>query len=216
MRDDYSRRYGKDADLPARRYSYHLRLKRVLEALNGSKSVLDIGSASGDYAVALAQKGFTVTCLDTNREDLLLARGKDPRVMTVHGTATTLPFAESSFDVVLILNALRYFEKRQAAVEECRRVLRREGELLIIEHNRHCPDTLLVRKDVRKYFSERSLVQLLTASGFRIKSKEMEYVPPPFFPPKVLELSVGVSSWLVSTGVGRVYPELFVRATRGE
>ena len=217
MSDEYSLTYGKSAELPARRYSYEIRLNRVARALAcGNGSVLDIGSATADYAIDLAKTGLTVTCLDINRNDLITAMRKQGEIALVAGTATSLPFADSSFDSLIVLNAFRYFDFQEGVLRECRRVLKKNGNLLIIEHNRHCPDTVFIRKKVVRYSSSGELAGMLVNIGFQIKTSEMQFIPPPLLPKSILGLATRISDWFRQTLIGRIFPEFFLHAIRRE
>ena len=217
MSDEYSLTYGKSAELPARRYSYEVRLNRVARALAcGNGSVLDIGSATADYAIDLARIGFTVTCLDINRNDLITAKGKQEEIALVAGTAASLPFADSCFDSMIVLNAFRYFEFQERVLRECRRVLKKNGSLLIMEHNKHCPDTVFIRKNVVRYSSSGELAGMLVNNGFQIKTNEMQFIPPPILPKSILGLAARISDGFRETLVGRVFPEFFLHAIRRE
>jgi SAM-dependent methyltransferase len=109
--------------------------------------VLDLGSGPGRYAIALAQRGYTVTLLDLSGESLDLARrnvaqaGVGDRVEGYEqGEATDLGrFAGESFDAVLVMGPLYHLIEeadRQAVVRESLRVLRAGGIVIaaIINH----------------------------------------------------------------------------------
>lgn len=217
MSDEYSLTYGKSAELPARRYSYEVRLNRVARALAcGSGSVLDIGSATADYAIDLARIGLTITCLDINWNDLITAKRKQGEIALVAGTAASLPFADSSFDSMIVLNAFRYFDSPETVLRECRRVLKNNGSLLIMEHNRYCPDTILIRKNVVRYSSSGELARMLVNTGFQIETSEMQFIPPPFLPESILGIADRISDRFKQTLVGRVFPEFLLHAIRRE
>ncbi len=109
--------------------------------------VLDLGSGPGRYAIALAQRGYTVTLLDLSGESLELARrnvaeaGVGDRVEGYEqDDATDLGrFASERFDAVLVMGPLYHLideTDRTAVVRESLRVLKAGGIVIaaIINH----------------------------------------------------------------------------------
>jgi SAM-dependent methyltransferase len=101
----------------------------------GARTILDVGSGSGDVAQALVldgrRRGFDVraTCLDRSEAMLAIARrrtGADERLTFVCGHGERLPFADAAFDVVTCTLALHHFEPPAARelLREMRRVAR--------------------------------------------------------------------------------------------
>ena len=62
---------------------------------------------------------------------LAVARRLRPQIDWRQGDATTLPFADASYDAVMSQFALMYFPDRAAALKEMARVLRPGGRLAI-------------------------------------------------------------------------------------
>jgi SAM-dependent methyltransferase len=94
--------------------------------------VLDVGCGTGVLARAAADRVAAdgqVTGLDLNEGMLAVARRLRPKIDWRQGDATSLPFADESFDVVVSQFALMYFPDRTAALKEMVRVLRPGGRL---------------------------------------------------------------------------------------
>lgn len=216
VEDEYSLTYGKYSRSLARRYSYNLRLKlvkKVLEITN-SEIILDIGSATGDYSIDLKENGFKVVCVDINYKYLKIAKKKDRNLPVVMADACTLPFKDCSFDAVTILNALRYFNNPLLALKECNRVLKNGGSLILICHNKFCPDTFLTKKGGAKYLSLREIERLLKESNFKIVNKDMLFIPPPFIPRFLLNIVTGLGWKLNKTFFKNIFPEIFIHAIK--
>lgn len=93
--------------------------------------ILDAGCGTGGDALFLRRYG-TVVGLDLATEALTLARGRIPGRLA-RGSVLQLPFADHSFDLVTSFDVLYHravIDERQA-LAEVRRVLRRDGRLLI-------------------------------------------------------------------------------------
>jgi SAM-dependent methyltransferase len=99
----------------------------------GARTILDVGSGSGDVPHALVRDGrrrgvdLRATCLDRSEQMIAIARrrtGNDERLTFVRGEGELLPFADGTFDVVTCTLALHHFEPpaAQALLREMRRV----------------------------------------------------------------------------------------------
>jgi ubiquinone/menaquinone biosynthesis C-methylase UbiE len=101
----------------------------------GARTILDVGSGSGDIPHALVRDGrlrgidVRVTCLDHSLQMIEIARrrtGNDARLTFVCGEGERLPFDDGAFDVVTATLALHHFEPPAARelLREMRRVAR--------------------------------------------------------------------------------------------
>lgn len=95
--------------------------------------VLDVGGASGAYALPLARAGYEVHLLDPIALHVEQALAGDvPLASAAVGDARELPFADASADAVLLLGPLYHLTEatdRDRALREARRVLRPGGVL---------------------------------------------------------------------------------------
>ncbi len=98
------------------------------------ETALDVGCGTGNYSLALARKGLTVTGVDVS-SDMLAAAERKVRglesVRFMRADATALPFAPESFDLVLSVTAFEFVKDPARAVSECWRVLRPGGRLVV-------------------------------------------------------------------------------------
>jgi len=216
MKDEYTREYGKYSELSARRYSYKKRLDLIKNILRKKKckNLLDVGSATGDYAIDLKKDGFDVTCVDINPNHLSVLKEKDKNLQVVGVNVLSLPFEDEFFDAIIILNAFRYFDNPSMSLKECNRVLKDEGHLILIDHNKFCPDTFLVKQnDVVKYFSLRELKDLLYKNSFKVFHEDSLFIPPPFTPKFMLNLNLNILAkfgWILKG----IYPEFIIHAIK--
>lgn len=113
---------------------------RSLLAHNG-RDFLDIGCGTGDVAIAVLRKtpSARVTGIDVSGDMLALARTKTQaagladRIVYQQADATTLPFADASFDGIISAFCIRNIVDHSAALAEMRRVLRPGGTVAILE-----------------------------------------------------------------------------------
>lgn len=99
-------------------------------------SVLDVGCGDAGAVIAFAEKGAKcagIECLDAS-----LARGRlratdhAVEVNLQKGVAEEIPFADASFDLVMLDNVLEHVKDRPLALREAMRVLRPRGLLYLV------------------------------------------------------------------------------------
>lgn len=101
--------------------------------------VLEIGVGSGlNLAFYDPARARSVTAIDPSAPLLARAapRARDARVPIelVRGDAEALPFADATFDSVVMTYTLCSIPHPERALAELRRVLRPDGELVFVEH----------------------------------------------------------------------------------
>lgn len=96
------------------------------------KLVLDLGCGSGRYWPVLHKWGAEMVGLDISARSLESAR---PDHLKLVGSVTRLPFPESSFDAVLLLELLQHLKSPELAVSEALRILKPSGRLVILDRN---------------------------------------------------------------------------------
>lgn len=97
-------------------------------------TVLDIACGTGCLTRELSARAGasgSVTGLDPNPGMLAIASSQSPGISWKQGTAESLPFEDSSFDMVLSQFGLMFFMDRPRAVSEMLRVLGRGGRVAI-------------------------------------------------------------------------------------
>jgi ubiquinone/menaquinone biosynthesis C-methylase UbiE len=83
-------------------------------------------------------------------------------------SAEEMPFQSESFDVVVCLEAIYYFPNAKRFIEECRRVLRPGGLVLLCTANKEWRGFATGALTTR-YFSAQELSALLEDNGFQAK-----------------------------------------------
>jgi D-aspartate ligase len=111
--------------------------------------VLEVGSGAGYTTVALAQRGFHVDAMDATPRLLEMAHRRfaqadvDGHIRAILGDVHRLPFADSSFDLVVALGVVPWLHSPAIAVAQMARVLRPGGHLLFNADNRQRLNRLL-------------------------------------------------------------------------
>lgn len=112
---------------------------RVWEAAlpAGTRTVLDVGTGTGNMALLLAGEGYRVTGIDLSSGMLEQARGKaarHPRPPTfLSGDAVDPPFAPGSFDAIVSRYLLWTLRDAPAALRRWHELLRPGGALVAVD-----------------------------------------------------------------------------------
>jgi SAM-dependent methyltransferase len=137
--------------------------------------VLEAGCGEGYGADLLAMVARLVCGLDYDALTARHARKTYPDVRVVRGNLATLPFGESTVDIVANLQVIEHLWDQEGFLAECHRVLRPGGRLLITTPNRltFSPgrDTPLNPFHTRE-LAPAELSQLLIGAGFTVERLE--------------------------------------------
>ena len=136
--------------------------------------VLDVGSGDGAAAATIAPYCRALTCIDTNPRLIEAARARLARHDNVRvqvADAHELPFADASFDAVMVFHTLTYAERPPRVLSECARVLRPGGRLVVLCLDEHRQSEVTSRYGERHPgFSPRAVRGMLTRTGLTVLS----------------------------------------------
>ena len=96
----------------------------------GVRTILDVGSGIGDNARALAARGYEVTAISPDKNHAKYYSAPSDGKITFHNTTFEEFQSEQTFDLILISEALDYFD-RDLGLQQCRRYLKPGGRLLV-------------------------------------------------------------------------------------
>ncbi|MGZ3416417.1 MAG: ArsR/SmtB family transcription factor [Polyangiales bacterium] len=143
-----------------------------LAALLQLGDVLDVGSGDGAAAGYLAPYCRSLQCIDTNPRMIEEAKkrlARYPHAQARVADVQELPFADASFDSVVLFHTLSYAENPRRAIEECARVLRPEGRMVVLTLDAHEESAITTPYGERHSgFSPRALDRLLTRAGLEV------------------------------------------------
>jgi ubiquinone/menaquinone biosynthesis C-methylase UbiE len=107
--------------------------KRIMQGLLAdfaeSRSLLEVGCGTGHFTEWFADLGLSAVGLDRSPFMLAFARDRRPDIPFLLGDATSLPFGEAAFDIVVLITVLEFLDSPEAALQEAGRVAR-DGLLL--------------------------------------------------------------------------------------
>lgn len=153
--------------------------------LNEKDRVLDIGCGVGVDALNVATKVKQITGLDVDNKSLEIAQKSLAHKnfknikFKFHDANTKLPFANQSFQKVICSDVLEHLKKRNFALSEIKRVLKKNGLLFLVTDN---PNTNW-KKQLKKYgffyyadydhkyeYPKEEILNILKRNGYMIKS----------------------------------------------
>lgn len=105
--------------------------------------LLDVGGGTGRVASALADHVTGVVIVDSS-EQMLRQAASRPGIEAIHASAEALPFADASFERILMVDALHHVEDTERSVREMLRVLAPGGRLVIEEPDWRAPRMRLI------------------------------------------------------------------------
>ncbi len=141
---------------------------RIAGELATGRRVLEVGCGTGMGLPYLRERAAITVGGDYTNGIIKQARAHLPDANLVRFDAHRLPFSDASFDVLLMLEMVYYLNDQEAALRECRRVLRPGGHLFMCMPNPDRPDFNPSPFAVR-YLDVPSLAQLLMSTGFEVE-----------------------------------------------
>jgi len=177
-------------------YEQEMRQKSVLYLLDLKKNnfVLDIGCGNARDLLVLAKKGIKCVGVDSSGgmvdEGLkILKRYGFNNLKIYKADARTLPFKNNTFDKIILSEVIEHIPDYKNAIKECKRVLKKEGILVITTPNWHSLYGInrLILETIRvfirlikpvkkihpydKWKTQKEVIKILEEEGFRINKK---------------------------------------------
>lgn len=124
------------------------RLMDIVVRLSGlpkGARIADLGCGSGVFSNVLRQRGYNCTGVDLSPALIRIAKEKYPGIEFIEGDVEHLPFADASFDGVLLAGVVHHFEEHSAFLAEVKRILKPGGKFVAFDPNRMNPAMYLYR-----------------------------------------------------------------------
>lgn len=153
-----------------------IELKKIKEFVElNEKKVLEIGCGDGRITNFLKDDVKEIIAIDSELDQIEKAKKEIAGVDFQVGLAENLNFGESVFDIVLFTLSLHHCNDIKKALQETKRVLSREGKLIIIEpvHDGELQAFFSLDCDEKKELSHAK--QEIKDSSFNILREEVFY-----------------------------------------
>ena len=132
--------------------------KKTVRLMPPAAHVLDVAIGTADLTIEMLRRGKAEKVTGLDLSDKMMAIGKEKverlklkGVDFVHGNAQEMPFEDESFDGVTCAFGCRNFCDLDAGLREMHRVLKRGGQVTILEFS--YPTNRLVRAVYDLYFT---------------------------------------------------------------
>jgi ubiquinone/menaquinone biosynthesis C-methylase UbiE len=124
-----------------------------LSTLPPGARVIDLGCGSGTFTDLLRKAGYDCVGLDISGKLIELGRRRHPGIKLVGGDIDHLPFADASFDGVLLSGVVHHFPDPARCAAEVFRILRPHGRFVAFDPNRMNPFMWLYRDPASPFYS---------------------------------------------------------------
>ncbi|MEO1435552.1 MAG: class I SAM-dependent methyltransferase [Bacteroidota bacterium] len=111
---------------------YLLSRMEVLLQLKKDGHYLDVGAGTGNYTIALNQKGYSFTGIEPSETMIEKARAASKAIIWKQGHAEAIPVADASIDGVLASFTIHHWKNLSKGITEVARVLKPGGNFLIL------------------------------------------------------------------------------------
>lgn len=147
----------------------------LIRFVGDADNVIEVGCGTGHWLGELRGGPQTVVGIDPSWAMLCTAARNAPDGLLIRGTASALPIARDSAARLFCINAFHHFPDKPAFVAEARRVLRKQGAIMLVGLDPHTgidqwwvydyfPSALPI--DLTRYSSTAIIRDMLVDAGF--------------------------------------------------
>lgn len=151
-----------------------LQVEKLIQ--NSNNKLLDVGCGEGSYSACFKKNGGEVWGIELSEKAALIAKAQIHKVV-VQDAETSWDVPSEYFDIVTMLRYLEHVFDYNNQLQQCRRVLKKSGQLLIYSPNMSIVERcrLLLGRvpsyaaDIEhiRQFTKPYLFQILKQNGFR-------------------------------------------------
>lgn len=133
-------------------------VSELFASLPQGAKVLDVGCGTGEHLNRALNSGLQAFGVEPAPSMLDVARRNVPQSEIKQGVATELPYADAQFDLVVMVEVLRYLDRpdTEKALGEARRVLKPGGQLFVTLVNRWALDGFYILQRARALLKRRA------------------------------------------------------------
>lgn len=170
-------------------FSNYVRSRQFInfhEFIQGGKSFLEVGCGTGKFISQVDSK--VKIGIDSSKEMLTICKQKYPETVFILASSNNLPFADSSFDSIVMLNVFQYLEQPEKTLRELYRIAKPGGKILFSVFTKHSislnPFRFFVRRKlfgenlpIVTFYNLNEISKMLDGKNFNVKGSGIR---PPF------------------------------------
>ncbi|HNQ61775.1 MAG TPA: methyltransferase domain-containing protein [Bacteroidia bacterium] len=157
----------------------YLELSGMLQVKDNS-CILEIGPGNGKFIAEIVStgKGLKYTAIDYSKEMVALATKNnlsliENKVVDItEGDCRKMHFEAESFDIVIAVNTIYFWDPIEAYLQELKRVLRKNGKLYLVYRSKSSMMKLPFAQYGFSLYDSADIDQLLLGSGFKDPSSK--------------------------------------------
>jgi len=134
-------------------------IKLVIRNNVKASGLLDIGGSTGEYTQVVSGlvKATNIYLVDMREESLFQAKKSGLNALSLNVSTDKLPFPCEMFDMVMMIEVIEHLANPDNCIEECKRVLKKGGLLLLSTPNlAWWINRLVILLGYQPYYSEPS------------------------------------------------------------
>jgi SAM-dependent methyltransferase len=159
--------------------AHHVKLQQILEHLDASSKVLELGCGAGlPVTKILTQRVAEVVANDYSEEQIALAKANAPLAKFIHGDMTQLKFPSATFTAVVAFYSFFHVprELHEALIKNIHSWLRKDG-ILLFTYSSHTEEGIyplfLGAKMFFSSFGTDQIMDIVKSCGFTILEQEV-------------------------------------------
>jgi ubiquinone/menaquinone biosynthesis C-methylase UbiE len=111
-------------------------LNFLKKQIDPKKKVLDMGCGEGRFSRYFIEKGTRIYSIDFSEEYIKICKNTLKNGRFKVGSITNIPFKNDNFDYIFCVDVLQHVPKLEKAIHELKRVLKKDGIIIIIDKNK--------------------------------------------------------------------------------
>lgn len=142
------------------------KVEELAKLLPENGEVLDLGCGMGANSIFLAERGFEVTCVDKDKDNIDYIKKNHSTINAVNKDILEFDFPDKEYDLVLAINLLHFFEFEDVKllINKILKSLKKEGLVYLQVFSKNNPykefSHLFDKKELQDFFSKNKVIEI--------------------------------------------------------